>query len=160
MAHANRVRERVETAKRARSANPNRRSARPQSAAAPANITVSSWGQEREEGGTILNRGGTRGGALKLPGTTTEANEFDNVSRIQRTPDEEAFHVSMMGSYGTGEIEVLWQNLTSIPKSIMMSTLSLQCQHLTALRISGNKLTIIPLWLFPNLHSLRELNVR
>ena len=142
-----RTRERVKTASRKRTQKGGGGSKRPDSAAAPANINVSDWGPQHD---LVVPGGG--GGSLGARSSAAAAV-------VKRDPDAEAFHKSMMISYGTGEIEVLWQNLTRIPKSIMMSTLPLQCQHLMALRISGNKIADIPKWLFPNLHGLVELNV-
>ena len=174
-------RERIETAKRTRdAANPHRRpnaidtidtrdtrETRDGTSKIPATIEINKWGDQKDidsttTTATLKNRGGTRGGPLTLPGSAAVAigkGVRPMGSTSKRTPNEEAFHASMMNSYGTGEIEVLWQNLTAIPRSIMMCSLALQCQHLTALRISGNKITVIPKWLFPSLHALVELNV-
>ena len=166
-----RLRERIATAERKRALNPHRSNSakkRPNSAAL-GNININEWGpgptdddpskMPRGKGGRGSGRGarGLRG----LTGTALQkaTTSADAVASTVIDPNVQIFHKSMMNSYATGEIEVLWQNLTSIPRSIMMSTLALQSQHLTALRISGNKITEIPNWLFPNLHSLVELNV-
>ena len=177
-----RVNARIATVEQKRALNPHRsksaKKRRPISAAdvAQGNININEWGpgpeRENENIGTGTGTGesdsgegnGMYPGPLKHKGLSGAALKHKKIAVAKATKvvvdhNAKCFHKSMMTSYGTGEIEVLWQNLTAIPRSIMMSSLALQCQHLTALRISGNKITEIPKWLFPNLHGLVELNI-
>jgi Leucine-rich repeat (LRR) protein len=97
----------------------------------------------------------------KRPATVTGAKGQKSERRkmTYKYKDEEIYHHALLESYRTGELEILWKGLKTIPRRIAFNTLFLSMQHLQIVRLSGNKLDNIPSWYFTTLHTTVELNI-
>jgi Leucine-rich repeat (LRR) protein len=95
------------------------------------------------------------------PHTVTGATGQKSERRkmIYKYKDEKTYHVALLDSYRTGELEILWQGLEQIPRRIAFNTLLLSMHHLHTVRLSGNKLATLPSWYFTTLHCTTELNI-
>ena len=100
-------------------------------------------------------------GKTKRPHTVSGATgQKSEMRRMEyKYKDEQTYHAALLDSYRTGELEILWQGLQRIPRRIAFNTLLLSMHHLHTVRLSGNKLTVLPSWYFSTLHCTTDLNI-
>ena len=111
------------------------------------------WAKDKVKGWGTLGTDIMKNKIERLNSSSGEKKQKDMDDMTEEELFKRAFHKSMGNN---GEVEMLWMNITTIPKSFV-TTLGFQIAGLRIMRLTGNKISKLDTWFtrsFPNLTEL------